>query len=605
MKKVIFFVFVMVATLAILIVGVFFYYSKTVTKQVSLSVEQSKLTDAELKDKIGQMIMVGFRGTEAKEDSDIFKIIKDVKIGGVMLFDFDVPSKSSSKNIESPKQVKELISDIQKYSEVSIFVAIDAEGGNVNRLKEKYGFSSIISAEKMGKDTTLQTTIKESEKLAKELQFLGVNMNLAPVVDVNINPQNPIIGALGRSFSASATEVYNNAKVFIQNHKNNNVISVEKHFPGQGSATADTHLGLADITSTYKTQELEPYEKLNKDKLLSAVMVAHVINKNIDKNYPASLSAKFLQDILRKQIGFNGVIISDDMQMSALTDNYNFDESIILAINAGVDVISISNNTSKGYDGSIAHKVRDVIFNAVKNNEISEQRIIESFDRIIKIKKQFRIIKPTIKEIKEENFELLQAEAVNFNDIYNIAKGVEQKTGTRSALLLAVSQEELNLEKTDMCYLTNFVTGDGVRQIDGKKVAKVMKPDRDISGFLSITKVLGKEPTKTLVTCPMSFGWGGAMGPADFIPSTWLKYKSKIESMTGKSADPWNVKDAFLAMGLYLADSGAKDKTQKGEWESAMIYFSGSANSGYNFYADQVMDIATKIQKDINIIEEN
>lgn len=595
----------MVATLAILIVGVFFYYSKTVTKQVSLSVEQSKLTDAELKDKIGQMIMVGFRGTEAKEDSDIFKIIKDVKIGGVMLFDFDVPSKSSSKNIESPKQVKELISDIQKYSEVSIFVAIDAEGGNVNRLKEKYGFSSIISAEKMGKDTTLQTTIKESEKLAKELQFLGVNMNLAPVVDVNINPQNPIIGALGRSFSASATEVYNNAKVFIQNHKNNNVISVEKHFPGQGSATADTHLGLADITSTYKTQELEPYEKLNKDKLLSAVMVAHVINKNIDKNYPASLSAKFLQDILRKQIGFNGVIISDDMQMSALTDNYNFDESIILAINAGVDVISISNNTSKGYDGSIAHKVRDVIFNAVKNNEISEQRIIESFDRIIKIKKQFRIIKPTIKEIKEENFELLQAEAVNFNDIYNIAKGVEQKTGTRSALLLAVSQEELNLEKTDMCYLTNFVTGDGVRQIDGKKVAKVMKPDRDISGFLSITKVLGKEPTKTLVTCPMSFGWGGAMGPADFIPSTWLKYKSKIESMTGKSADPWNVKDAFLAMGLYLADSGAKDKTQKGEWESAMIYFSGSANSGYNFYADQVMDIATKIQKDINIIEEN
>lgn len=595
----------MVATLAILIVGVFFYYSKTVTKQVSLSVEQSKLTDAELKDKIGQMIMVGFRGTEAKEDSDIFKIIKDVKIGGVMLFDFDVPSKSSSKNIESPKQVKELISDIQKYSEVSIFVAIDAEGGNVNRLKEKYGFSSIISAEKMGKDTTLQTTIKESEKLAKELQFLGVNMNLAPVVDVNINPQNPIIGALGRSFSASATEVYNNAKVFIQNHKNNNVISVEKHFPGQGSATADTHLGLVDITSIYKTQELEPYEKLNKDKLLSAVMVAHVINKNIDKNYPASLSAKFLQDILRKQIGFNGVIISDDMQMSALTDNYNFDESIILAINAGVDVISISNNTSKGYDGSIAHKVRDVIFNAVKNNEISEQRIIESFDRIIKIKKQFRIIKPTIKEIKEENFELLQAEAVNFNDIYNIAKGVEQKTGTRSALLLAVSQEELNLEKTDMCYLTNFVTGDGVRQIDGKKVAKVMKPDRDISGFLSITKVLGKEPTKTLVTCPMSFGWGGAMGPADFIPSTWLKYKSKIESMTGKSADPWNVKDAFLAMGLYLADSGAKDKTQKGEWESAMIYFSGSANSGYNFYADQVMDIATKIQKDINIIEEN
>lgn len=593
----------------ITITGIFFLQKNSTILEVVYE-EKSKLikvglTDNQLKEKIGQMIMIGFRGTDVVESSDIYKIIKDVKVGGVMLFDYDLPLKSYSRNIESPGQVKNLISSLQKISESPMFIAIDAEGGNVNRLKQKYGFSSVVSAKIMGSDKTLNTTRNESEKLAKELQDTGFNMNLAPVVDLNINTKNPIIGALDRSFSNDENEVFSNAKIFIQNHKNNNIISVAKHFPGQGSALTDTHLGLTDITATFSENELYPYKKLNEAGLLDVVMTGHLINKNIDLNYPATLSKEFLQNILRDKIDFNGVIISDDMQMSALTNNYNFDESIILAINAGVNIISISNNTLAGYNSNITYKVRDIIFNAVKNNEISEQKIVESYDRIIKLKKQYRIITPSAEEIKNENFELLQSASLNFGNVYNIAKYVENINNVRPALLLAVLQEELNLEKFDMCYLTNFTTGEGIREIDNKKIAKVMKPDRDIQDFLRITKELSKDPIKTLVTCPMSFGWGGAMGPADFIPSTWVKYKQKIESITGKKADPWNVKDAFLAMGMYLADSGAKEKTQKGEWESAMIYFSGSANSGYNFYADQVMDIASKIQKDIDVIENN
>lgn len=608
MKKALIFIATIVAASAAIISSGFFLYENKNKAEIKYDKKaetgEINLTDEQLKEEIGQMLMIGFRGKEAPENSEIFKIIKDVKVGGVTLFDYDVPSNSFPRNIINAEQTKKLVLNLQKYSAVPLFVAVDVEGGNVNRLKEKYGFSSIISAEKMGKDKTLKTTEKESLKIAAELKNLGFNMNFAPVVDLNINPKNPIIGALGRSFSSGPEEVVNHAKVFIKSHFENSIIAVEKHFPGQGSAAQDSHLAMTDITDTYKEEELIPYKKLNDEGLLNAVMAAHVINKKIDDKYPSSLSPLFLQGILRDQIGFKGVIISDDMQMAAIANNYSFDEAIITAINAGADIISILNNSPNGYDEDIAYKARDIIFNAVKENKIKEKRIVESYGRILKLKKQFRIIQPAADEIKSQDFQLLQvSEKHNFGEIYDIAKSVEEITGVRTALLLAISQEELNLEKSDLCYVTNFDTGEGVRVIDGKKFAKTMKPDRDIKNFLDITRELGLDPSKTLVTCPMSFGWGGAMGPADFIPSTWMRYKEKIEKITGRAADPFNVNDAFLAMGLYLSDSGASLKTRKGEWDAAMIYFSESPDSGYDFYANEVLAIADKLQADIDIIE--
>jgi hypothetical protein len=207
-------------------------------------------------------------------------------------------------------------------------------------------------------------------------------------------------------------------------------------------------------------------------------------------------------------------------------------------------------------------------------------------------------------EIRSKNFELLsEPNALTFGEAIDTANWVSTITSIRPAFLLSIFQEELKLEKSDLCYLTDFNTGEGIRISDNTKIGKVMKPDRDIQPFLNITKKLGKDPSKTLVTCPMSFGWGGAMGPADFIPSTWMEYKPKIEKLTGKPADPWNIQDAFLAAGLYLSDSGAKTKTQRGEWDAAMIYFSGSANSPYTWYADGAMKIANEIQVDIDKIK--
>jgi len=569
------------------------------------------LSDEELKERIGQMIMIGFRGTEATNDSDIIKIIRDVKVGGVILSDYDVPSKSRPRNILNFKQTKDLITDLQEASKTPLFVSVDVEGGNVNRLKSSYGFLDVDSPQKMGKDKTLETVKRESTKIAVELKSLGFNMNLAPVVDLNINPDNSIIGTLGRSFSSDKNEVVDQSRIFIKNHLKNDIIPVAKHFPGHGSSTNDSHLGIVDVTNTYKEDELYPYEQLNEEGLLDAVMTAHVMNKNVDSEYPATLSSKFLEDILRKDVGFKGIIISDDIQMGAISGNYSFNGSVIMAVNAGCDIINVYNNSALGYDKDLAYKVRDIIFNAVKDGTIKEGRVTEAYNRIINLKKKFKIIYPEslteneIAAIRDERFELLGGvDPITFSEALETAKYVSGITGIRPAFLLGVIKEELSLEQFDMCYLTNFKTGGGINGTTGKSTARVMHPKRDIPGFLSIAKELDKDPSKILVTCPMAFGWGGAMGPADFIPSTWLLYEKKIEAVTGKAASPWNIKDAFLAAGMYLSDSGARFQTSKGEWNAAMIYFSGSTTSPYTWYANGAVSFAEEIQKDINLIGE-
>jgi len=346
--------------------------------------------DRELKDKIGQMLMVGFRGTEISADSYIAGVIKDLKVGGIILFDYDVSTKGFPRNIINPDQVKKLILDLQSYARTLLLVAVDAEGGNVNRLKPDYGFLNILSAKEMGK--SMEITIEESEKLAAELKELGFNMNLAPVVDVDINPDNPIIGKLGRSFSSDPDKVAIYAAAFIESHNKQNIITVEKHFPGHGSSMGDSHLGMVDVTDTYQERELAPYIELQKEGLLDVVMTAHIINRNIDENYPATLSSNFLQKILRQQIGFEGVIISDDLNMNAIADNYGFEEAIIKAINAGCDILLISNNGTSKYDEQLPYKTWDIIYKAVKNGKISLETITESYNRINSLKKKFGMI---------------------------------------------------------------------------------------------------------------------------------------------------------------------------------------------------------------------
>lgn len=346
--------------------------------------------DKELRNKIEQMLIIGFRGTTATPY--ITQTIRDLNVGGIILFDRDVPSSGElERNIVNPEQTKELISQLNELSS-DMFIAVDAEGGHVNRLKDRYGFTNIPSAFEMGKLSTEQTK-DYGVFLGQQLSELGFNLNFAPVVDVNINPQNPVIGSLERSFSANPEEVYSHATAFIEGLHQNNIVTAIKHFPGHGSSEDDSHLGMADITDTYKDEELLPYKMIIGDGYNDMVMTAHIMNRNIDENYPATLSPLFIQNILREEIGFDGVIISDDMQMGAIVDHYGFDEGIIMAINAGCDLLILSNNGLEGYDELAPYKAVDAILSAVKNNLITEERINQSYDRIQSLKESYGIKK--------------------------------------------------------------------------------------------------------------------------------------------------------------------------------------------------------------------
>lgn len=207
-------------------------------------------------------------------------------------------------------------------------------------------------------------------------------------------------------------------------------------------------------------------------------------------------------------------------------------------------------------------------------------------------------------EIRARIFELIGVpKAPTFGEAYEIAKYVEKFTGIRPAFLLAILTQESNIGRNvGQCFLVDPKTGAG-KKASGQEMKKVMNPTRDVPPFLQICKELGRDPYQTLVSCPMEYGWGGAMGPAQFIPSTWVLYKDRVEGITGKPADPWDIKDAFLASALYLTDCGAAKQTYEAEWKAAMIYFSGGTNARFKFYGDSVLKIAKGYEEDIKAIE--
>ncbi len=212
-------------------------------------------------------------------------------------------------------------------------------------------------------------------------------------------------------------------------------------------------------------------------------------------------------------------------------------------------------------------------------------------------------------EIRAQLFRLAGGVApINFGEALKYAELVSKFTGVRPAFLLAVLKQESDLGRNvGQCYLTDPETGSGVNVKTGQKIERVMHPTRDVPIFLELTKKLGLDPYNTPVSCPMSFGWGGAMGPAQFIPSTWKAYEDQIAKIVGETPNPWNIYHAFVAAGIKLAASGANKQTYDAEWKAAMIYFAGSnwSNPSYRFYGDSVMSIAEKFEEDIKIIKES
>jgi len=348
---------------------------------------EPKDDDARLLDAmIGQMIMVGFPGDDERDPGVAAvrdQLAKGI-IGGVVFY---------PENISSPRQLRNLIAVLRNArSNPAPFVAVDQEGGKVQRLTRNNGFRHFPSAQSVGRNpsfASLESAVRLYATMAEQLAHAGFNLNFGPVVDLNLNPANPVIGGRDRSFGADPTIVTMLARAFIIAHRDAGIVTVAKHFPGHGSSHVDSHKALADVSETWREIELEPYRTLAKDGLLDAVMIGHLYHPRFSDGarLPASLSGRAVQALRAKgYIGFHGVVVSDDMEMGAVRDHYSLKERVIKAINAGTDLLVFSNVLSG--DTELGVNIHAIIAEAVRDGRISRARIEKAYGKIRLLKRR-------------------------------------------------------------------------------------------------------------------------------------------------------------------------------------------------------------------------
>ena len=338
---------------------------------------------------VGQLIIAGFRSDKVSNNSNIVRYIKEYNLSGVILYDQDIEkNKLGSRNIKSLAQLKMLTDNLQSISDNPLFISIDQEGGNVNRLNSSYGFPEFPSWQHIGLLDNDLITKQFSESMSETMTSTGINLNFAPVLDLDYG-EKTYIGKLERAFSGDPKLVIEHSKIFIDTMKNDNIISCGKHFPGQGSAKGDTHNGFIDISESWSVADLLPYTELIESHHLDMIMLSHVFNNKFDPEFPASLSHETITNSLRNDLNFKGVIICDDPSMRAISDNYDFEDMFVLMINSGIDLLCLGNNLN--YDPDFIPKAVRAIRSAIEKNRISTERINESIDRIALLKKKYNL----------------------------------------------------------------------------------------------------------------------------------------------------------------------------------------------------------------------
>ena len=342
-----------------------------------------------LEKKIGQMIIVGFRGLELTEDNPVVEDITRYGIGGVILYDYDVQKGVFERNIKSPDHLKELINSLKKLPGGDrLLIAVRHEGGDNTVLKERYGFNRSVSQGHLGKNDNISLTMKYTFDSAQYLSGLGINLNLVPVVDLDAGDKHSEMQGHDRYFSHNPEVVIDHSWEVINAHRIFKVLTAAKYFPGHGSAGNDFHQGFVDVSKSWDAKELLPYQELIDDPGCDMVMVGHIFNRRLDPDWPASLSEKAITGILRQQMGFDGVVVSDDMQNEAIRNNYPMDIALEKAIKAGIDIFIFGNNLI--YQPDIARKSIETIKALVEQGRITEDRINDSYQRIKELKALLR-----------------------------------------------------------------------------------------------------------------------------------------------------------------------------------------------------------------------
>jgi len=340
--------------------------------------------DPQLDAMIGQMLLIGFAG-DSEHDAGVVAVRDQLAkgiIGGVVLYPENIAAAQGLRNLTAYLRAAK--------SDPLPFVAVDQEGGKVQRLTRRNGHAYFPSALSVGRNPSFaaeENAVRLYAGMAEQLARAGFNLNFGPVVDLNINPHNPVIGARNRSFGADPKTVTSMARAFITAHRAAGIVTVAKHFPGHGSSRADSHKGFVDVSKTWEEAELDPYRALAREGLLDGVMLGHLYHPRFSDGaeLPASLSGRAVKALRAKDIGFGGVVVSDDLEMGAVSD-YPLDERVIKAINAGTDLLVFSNITLR--DPELGPKLHAIIADAVRDGRISRLRIEQAYGKIALLKRR-------------------------------------------------------------------------------------------------------------------------------------------------------------------------------------------------------------------------
>ena len=399
----------------------------TKDKKGKYNIIENAVEKMTVKEKVGQMLMPDFRTWNGKNVTqmlpEIKQLVKDYHLGGVILF---------RENVETTEQTTKLVHDYQAAAEkYGLLMTIDQEGGIVTRLQSGTDMPGNMA---LGAARSEELTRKVSSAIGEELHSLGINMNLAPSLDVNNNPDNPVIGV--RSFGGDPALVANMGKAYIKGLQDTGIAATAKHFPGHGDTAVDSHLGLPEVPhdlERLKKVELYPFQQAM-DAGIDAIMTAHVTFPKIDNtkavskqdgteiSIPATLSEKVLTGLMREEMGYQGVIITDAMNMQAISSHFGPVDAAIRTVKAGTDIVLMPVGLKDAAEG---------LYNAVKTGEISEKRINQSVKRILTLKVKRGIIKAEVEKSIAEKVKNAQSVVGSVNH-----KQTEKEAAAKSITLV-------------------------------------------------------------------------------------------------------------------------------------------------------------------------
>lgn len=341
--------------------------------QVQSDPIKDKVKAMPLEHKLGQMIIAGIDGTSVDEHAR--SLIADDRIGGFILY---------KANIETVEQTVKLLNGLKEANRanpVPLLLSVDQEGGRVNRLPSL--FAAVPSNRDIAKSGDSKKARFVGEAIGDQLNALGFNVNFAPVLDVDSNPKNPVIGS--RSFGSTARVVSKFGVEEMLGLRSKRIIPVVKHFPGHGDTSVDSHLDLPVVSKSpdqLRELELVPFAEAIRSNA-EAVMIAHILLPQIDPDHPASMSAKTITELLRGEMGFNGVVITDDMTMGAIVKHYDLGAAVVQSVKSGSDIVLVA------HDYELARKAIQALEHAAKSGVISEEQIDRSVYRILSLKERY------------------------------------------------------------------------------------------------------------------------------------------------------------------------------------------------------------------------